>query len=321
MKSIFFSLIFCVSLQVLAQDVPNSKSLKIELQTIRSNKGVVIEAIEIPFIKKEVDLLGIKTKIKTIDKNSIDIKADYWDTTLHNPYVDTNQEFPLELKFTDTTYASPVPHTKVVTSRYGWRRGRPHNGIDIDLVTGDSVVSVLDGIVRFARYANGFGNTIVVRHYNGLESTYAHLSYIAVKANDTIAKGEYIGKGGNTGNSRGSHLHLELSYKGESIHPEYLFDFSSKNTIRSQNVWVTQKWTHARFHNSKRISKVKVIRSADEAALLNLTKRPKFHVVQKGDTLYGISRRNNLSVAKLCKTNGITQSSPLKIGQKLVLEL
>lgn len=308
MKYIFFSIAFlCGPLCIVAQNDSLPNSLKIELQTYKLNIGPVIETIEIPLVTKKA--------------SEIDIKADHWDTTLHNPYVDTVLQFPLELNFTDSTYASPVPHTKVVTSRYGWRRGRAHNGIDIDLVTGDTVVSILSGVVRFAKYANGFGNTIVVRHYNGLESTYAHLSHIGVKANDTIARGQYIGKGGNTGNSRGSHLHLELSYKGEQIHPEYLFDFSSKNAIRSEQVWVTQKWTHARYHNSRKVSKVKVIKSADEAALASLARQPKMYVVRKGDTLYAISRRNNMSLSRLCETNAIKQSSPLKIGQKLVLEL
>lgn len=228
MKHIVFCIAFvCSTILTFAQNDSLTNSITIELPTIKFNRGVAIESIEIPLVS---------TKAPTID-----IKAENWDTTVYNPYKNTIQEFPLELNFTDSTYASPVPHTKVVTSRYGWRRGRPHNGIDIDLVTGDTVVAVLDGIVRYAQYTNGFGNTVVVRHYNGLESTYAHLSQIGVKVNDTIAKGNYLGKGGNTGNSRGSHLHLELTYKGESIHPEYLFDFSPKNTIRSKQVWVTQK--------------------------------------------------------------------------------
>ena len=310
MKYIFFCIaIVCSTLLTFAQEDSLTSSIKIDLPTAKFNKGVLIEAIEIPLVSI--------TEIAP----AIDIKSDHWDTTVYNPYRNTFQQFPLELTFTDSTYASPVPHIKVVTSRYGWRRGRPHKGIDIDLVTGDSVVSVLAGIVRYAKYTNGFGNAVVVRHYNGLESTYAHLSHIGVKANDSIKKGQYLGKGGNTGNSRGSHLHLELTYKGESIHPEYLFDFSPKNEIREKQVWVTQKWTHARFHNSKLASKVQVIKSADEAALLSLTKQPKFYVVKKGDTLYGISRRNNMSVAALCHTNAIKQNAPLKIGQKLVLEL
>lgn len=301
--------LFCSTFFTFAQEDSISKSLKLELSKVELNRGLTIETVEIPIIApiKQTPI--------------IDIKAEHWDTTVYNPYQNTIQQFPLKLNFTDSTYASPVPHKKVVTSRYGWRRGRPHNGIDIDLVTGDSVVSILDGVVRLSKYINGFGNTVVVRHYNGLESTYAHLSKLGVKANDTITKGEYLGKGGNTGNSRGSHLHLELSYKGESIHPEYIFDFSPKNAIREKQIWVTQKWTHARFHNSKRVSKVQVIKSADEAALLSLAKQPRVYVVQKGDTLYGISRRNNMSVSKLCSTNAIKQTSPIKVGQKLILEL
>ncbi|WP_340156541.1 peptidoglycan DD-metalloendopeptidase family protein [uncultured Winogradskyella sp.] len=311
MKYIFFCVIFACTIGfTFAQKDTIPTSIKIELQPTKLKKSNLINEVEIPLITKPE-----KASI------AVDIKGEFWDTTNHNPYRETVQQFPLELEFIDSTYASPVPHTKVVTSRYGWRRGRPHNGIDIDLVTGDSVVSILDGVVRIAKYSNGFGNVVVIRHYNGLESTYAHLSQINAKANDTIRKGEYLGKGGNTGNSRGSHLHLELSYKGQPIHPEYLFEFSPENKIRSQQVWVTQKWTHARFHSSKQMSEIKVIKSEDEAALLSLTHQPKFYVVKKGDTLYGISRRNHLSVSRLCKTNAIKQSSPLKIGQKLVLEL
>lgn len=307
MKYILFCIaLVCTSLLCIAQEDALYKSLKIELQTVKFSKGLLTETIEIPLITNSVP--------------SIDIKSENWNNTMYNPYANTLQQFPLELKFTDTIYASPVAHKKVVTSHYGWRGGRPHNGIDIDLVTGDSVVAILDGVVRLAKYVNGYGNTVVIRHYNGLESTYAHLSKIDTKANDTINKGQYIAKGGNTGNSRGSHLHLELSYKGESIHPEYLFDFSSKNAIRAEKVWVTQKWTHARFHNSRRVSKVNVLESR-EAALASLVKQRSIYVVKKGDTLYDISRKNNMSISALCNTNAIKKSSPLKIGQKLVLEL
>ena len=311
-------IIFCVviafsSTFTFAQDNPVTNSIIIKLpKTSLFKKDVSIKEIEIPIVTQ----LESQTNLVT----AVDIKADHWDTNVYNPYRDTVVQFPLQLKFTDSTYSSPVSHNKVITSRYGWRGGRPHQGIDIDLVTGDSVVSVLDGIVRFAKYSSGHGKTVVVRHYNGLETTYAHLSHIEVKANDSLTKGQYLGKGGNTGNSRGSHLHLVASYKGEFIHPEYLFDFSSENTIRAQELWVTQKWTHPRFHNSRRISEVNVL-TTEEDALASFIEQKRVYVVKKGDTLYGISRRNNLSLDAICNTNGIKQAAPLKIGQKLVLEL
>ena len=313
MRYIVFCIAFICSASlnfIFAQeDTLSTSSLKIKLpNTNLFIKDIAVEEVEIP-IKSQIDSVPM-----------VDIKSEYWDTTVYNPYRNTLVQFPLQLKFTDSTYSSPVAHKKVITSRYGWRRGRPHQGIDIDLVTGDSVVSILDGIVRFARYSSGHGKTVVVRHYNGLETTYAHLSHIGVKANDTISKGGYLGKGGNTGNSRGSHLHLVASFKGEYIHPEYLFDFSESNMIRAQELWVTHEWTRARFHNSRRVSKVNLL-TTKEAALASLVKQKKVYVVKKGDTLYGISRRNNLSVSKICNVNAIKKTTPLKIGQKLVLEL
>ena len=302
---------FCVALFSsitfsFAQQDSTLTSLKIKIpNTSLFDKSEQIKEVEIPLVTSGA---------------LPDIKAEFWDTTVYNPYKDIEVKFPLQLKFTDTTYASPVAHKKVITSRYGWRRGRPHQGIDIDLVTGDSVVSVLDGIVRFAGYSYGHGKTVVVRHYNGMETTYAHLSRINVKANDSIAKGGFLGKGGNTGNSRGSHLHLVASFKGERIHPEYLFDFSPTNKIRAQEVWVTQEWTRAIFHNSRRVSKVNVLES-EEAALASLVKEKTIYTVRKGDTLYGIARRNNIPISLICTSNKIKKSSPLKIGQKLVLEL
>ncbi|NRR92929.1 peptidoglycan DD-metalloendopeptidase family protein [Winogradskyella undariae] len=307
MKQLLFCFAFiCMASFSFAQQDSLANFIKIELPTVNFNKSNIPETIEIPLVTLNID--------------TIDIKAENWDNFVFNPYRNDLHAFPLEIKFSDSTYTSPVLHKKVITSHYGWRGGRAHNGIDIDLVTGDSVVAVLDGIVRLAKYVNGYGYTVVIRHYNGVESTYAHLSKIETKVNDTIQRGQFIAKGGNTGNSRGSHLHLELSYKGESIYPEYLFDFSPKNEIRSQHVWVTQKWTYARFHNSRYATEVNVIESADEAKeLVRLAKLPKYYVVKKGDTLYDISRKNNTSIAALCNSNAIKKSSKLKIGQRLLL--
>ncbi|MEM9680946.1 MAG: M23 family metallopeptidase [Bacteroidota bacterium] len=250
----------------------------------------------------------------------IDIKADHWDTTVYNPYRNTLVKFPVELHFKDSTYASPIKRDKVITSRYGWRRGRPHRGIDIDLVTGDSLFAMFDGIVRFARYNTGHGRTVIVRHYNGLETVYAHLSKYGVKANDTVKRGQYLGKGGVSGNARGSHLHLVINYKGVAIHPEYLFKFNSENTIRSKDIWVTHKWTRPHLHSSRRVSKLDLLRSEEEA-IASLKKQQKVYIVKRGDTLSKIARRNNISIASICKTNAISRNSVIKIGQKLILEI
>ncbi|MCT4631081.1 M23 family metallopeptidase [Winogradskyella sp.] len=306
MKTLSFAFIFFLGLTfAFSQNDSLSETLKITVPTT-FKKAVFVEKIEIP----------VQSKTDSI----VDIKAEYWDTTVYNPYKNFAPEYPLNIQFTDSTYASPIPRKKVITSRFGWRKGRPHNGIDIDLITGDSVKSVLDGVVRFARYSSGHGKTVVVRHYNGLETTYAHLSRIGVKANDTIAKGQFLGKGGNTGRSTGSHLHLSVSYKGEFIHPEYLFNFDETNTIRSQDLWITHKWTRAMYHSSRGLAKLTLFESKKEA-LASLVKQRKVYVVRKGDTLSRISRRNSTSVAAICRTNKIKRNATLKIGQKLILEI
>lgn len=304
--SLVFLSFFCLAT---AQNDSVVKPLTIKIPKT-AGKVVMFEEIAIP--KHDTN--------DTLAQNLTDIKADFWDTTVYDPYKNSISEFPFNIQFKDSTYASPVSHKKVITSRYGWRRGRPHKGIDIDLVTGDSVVSMFNGIVRFARYSRGHGKTIVVRHYNGLETTYAHLSHIAVKANDSVSKGQYIGKGGNTGRSSGSHLHLNVSYNGQYIHPEYLFNFDETNTMRSQNIWVTRKWTRPSFHNAKRLSKL-ALHETKEDALASLVKQRKVYVVRKGDTLSRISARNNTSITSICRTNKIQRNATLKIGQKLILEL
>jgi len=138
-----------------------------------------------------------------------------WETKTFNPYKEETVTYPLEIDFTGERFTMPIKGT--ITSRYGWRKGRPHKGIDIDLITGDNVRSVMDGKVRFAQYYGGLGRVVVIRHRNGLETLYAHLSKILVKPNDVVISGQVIGKGGNTGRSRGSHLHFEARYKKLSL--------------------------------------------------------------------------------------------------------
>lgn len=309
MRSLLFCMfIICVCPWGIAQEHHDKDVITIELPSTPLKQSVNVIAIDIPM-----------TSPSSGSDYNVNIKSKYWDTTVFNPYKNTIVEYPLELHFEDSSFASPISRPKVITSRYGWRRGRPHQGIDIDLVTGDSVFAVLDGVVRYARYNGGLGRAVVVRHFNGLETTYAHLSRIGVKVNDTISKGQYVGKGGNTGRSRGSHLHLITSYKGQYINPEYLFDFSESNTIRAKELWVTRKWTRAGYHSSSRQSQLDLLTTKEEA-LANVVPKQQIYIVKRGDTLYGISRRNNVSIGALCKTNSISKSTTLKIGQTLIIE-
>ena len=304
LKSLFSCFILCVSMYSFAQKEPILKLA----DPSEFNFKTSMEPIE----KESIPIDSIHT-------DNADIKASYWDHTVYNPYKNLDIKFPLAIQFQDSTYFSPIRRDKVITSRYGWRRGRAHKGIDIDLVTGDSVFAMFEGIVRMSRYTKGHGRTVVVRHHNGLETVYAHLSKYGVKENDTVKRGQYLGKGGTSGNARGSHLHLVVNYKGVSINPEYLFDFTSENNIRATTLWVTRKWTRPIVHNSKRQSKIELLLT-EEDALKSLIKTQSIYVVKSGDTLSKISKRNNVTIASLCKTNAIRRNSIIRVGQKLIIE-
>ena len=251
-------------------------------------------------------------------ENDVDITTDYWDTSKIRVDYGKDIKFPIHLQFNDSNYASPISKNKVITSRYGWRKGRAHKGIDIDLVTGDSLFAMFDGVVRFANYSSGHGRSVVVRHFNGLETVYAHLSTYGVKENDSVVAGSYLGKGGTSGNARGSHLHLEVSYQGIQINPEYLLQFNDTNEVLSNEVWITRDMTRPELHNSKRKGSIEVPTTESEA--IAVANKPKtVYIVKRGDTLSRISSRNHMSIAALCKLNGINKKSTLKIGQKLVV--
>jgi len=177
---------------------------------------------------------------------------------------------------------------------------------------------MFDGKVRAVKTFPGLGKTVIVRHYNGLETVYAHLSKQVIKVNDTVTKGTIIGKGGNTGNSRGSHLHLIVSYKGVYINPEYLFEFKENNKVRSQELWVTRRWVTPYLHSSKKKSNIILATSYDEA-IQNEEKQKKIYIVKKGDTLSKIANRHHTSITAICKENSIKKTSTLRIGQQLVV--
>ena len=292
--------------------------LSISFQVFSQSNIKFPDAKPLPDYLVTNDSLIVSTEDKSI--GLVDIKSHHWDTKKFNPYKDEIVKFPIQIKFKDSLYRTPILDSMVITSRFGWRNRRAHKGIDIDLITGDEVVSVLDGIVRFARYNSGHGKTIIVRHYNGLETVYAHLSSYKVKVNDTVRRGQILGKGGATGNARGSHLHLIVNYKGIAINPEYLFDFTGTNKIRANELWVTQRWTAPYYHSSRRRTKLELLKTKDEA-IASLTKEKTIYIVKRGDTLSRISRRNNVSIRSICIANNIKSTSVLRVGQKLTLEM
>ena len=185
-------------------------------------------------------------------------------------------------------YVMPTDSTRI-TDKYGYRprRGRAHLGLDVKVRTGDTIRAAFDGKVRISRYERrGYGHYLVIRHPNGLETVYGHLSRKLVNENDIVHAGDPIGLGGNTGRSTGSHLHFETRILGNAVNPAYMFDFPNQKAVTDYYVYTK---------NTREV----------------------YYKVRSGDTLSGIAIKNETSVANICKLNGISRNAVIKVGQTL----
>lgn len=242
-----------------------------------------------------------------------------WDTTTIHPYsfAECFKSDSVNICLTNIGEGRfSIPYKGMITSEFGWRRYRPHYGTDIDLEIGDTVVSAFDGMIRIARgKVGGYGNVVIIRHSNGLETVYAHLSKILVEPGQTIKAGETIGLGGNTGRSYGAHLHFEMRYLGQALDTEDFIDYSKGElksyefTLRKSDV--ESKYDLRALHNRHR---------HDVGAVKYTTKNGvtyRVYKVRPGDNLGKIAKRCHTTVAAICKKNRIKPTKVLQVGQKL----
>lgn len=246
------------------------------------------------------------------------LSDDHWDTESIHSYKDIAlNDLPdsLVLQLVDSVHGYCIPHPGPVTSQFKFRRRRPHKGVDIGLETGDAVYAAFDGVVRVdmpTRMSGGYGNVIVIRHVNGLETYYGHLSKRLVKSGDIVKAGELIGYGGSTGRSTGPHLHFETRYMGQSFDPERIFDLEN-GTLRSEEFVLRKHYFNINSHYGM----------TDKQSLAASKKAPQdsggktYHTVKKGETLSKIAKRYGTSVNKICQLNGIRANKALRVGQKL----
>ena len=202
-----------------------------------------------------------------------------------------------------TGFAMPTTNTKI-TSKFGPRRRRMHNGIDVKVYIGDTIRAAFSGKVRMVKYERrGYGKYVVIRHENGLETIYGHLSKQMVSEDQYVEAGEVIGLGGNTGRSTGSHLHFETRFLGQAINPALLFDFEKQDIV-------TDTYLFKKGNNRYR-------RSSSKAGVVASNGGAQYYKVRKGDSLSRISQKTGVSIDRLCKLNGITRRTTLRINQVL----
>ena len=210
----------------------------------------------------------------------------------------TNVVMPDSLLIDLTGFCMPTEGTKV-TDIFGYRprRRRMHYGLDIKVERGDTIRAAFDGKVRYVSYQRrGYGYYVVIRHPNGIETLYAHLTKQLVGENDVVMAGDPIGLGGNTGRSTGTHLHVETRLLGKALNPALMFDFPNQDVTGDTYLYMKPK--------------KKVYDPSDPDT---------YYKVKSGDTLGRIAARKGTTVKNLCKLNGITTQSTLRVGQILRL--
>ena len=278
--------------------------------------GLVAVAAMVSLSSFSQDLIArqapIDKKLKSVDSLALQkqIRAEQSEYPALSLYPNWNNQYvhaygnaiiPDTYTIDLTGFHMPTPSTKI-TSPFGPRWRRMHNGLDLKVNIGDTIVAAFDGKVRIVKYERrGYGKYVVIRHDNGLETVYGHLSKQLVEENQLVKAGEVIGLGGNTGRSTGSHLHFETRFLGIAINPIYMFDFPKQDIVADSYT----------FRKTKGVKRA----GSHDTQVADGTIR--YHKVKSGDTLSRIAKLRGVSVSTLCKLNRIKPTTTLRIGQVL----
>ena len=266
-----------------------------------------------------------KDQIRLVEKNTFidliddiepepDIYTEGWNSKRVNPFRE--QDVPNSKVIDVTGYFMPCPGQ--VTSNYGYRAkfGRMHKGIDLHIKSNDTIYAAFDGKVRLTNYeARGYGNYVIIRHPNDLETVYGHLNKFLVKPDQVVKAGDPIALGGSTGRSTGPQLHVETRYMGYAINPSAIFDFANQTTHTDTYTFTKKTYTQPRNyapkHNLASAEKENPYKSAAERTS---------YTVKKGDTLSSIAKSYGLSATTLRKLNNMTSTDLIRVGQVLKLK-
>lgn len=281
-------------------------------------------------IEEEAQFAGSENMVKVASYYSV------WDTKSLNPYGMSPKNFNEIINITlynekeGRNWAKMIDNFRL-SSHFGWRNRRWHRGTDLALDTGDKVYAAFDGIVRISGTFNGYGRTVLLRHYNGLETLYGHLSKIAFEPNTLVKAGDVIGLGGSTGRSSGPHLHYETRYEGNQFDSENIYDYANNHIrIRSQEFTLSSRlYDYLKgkpsVPPSYRNSDVATGDAMDdhedvdefEEEIPVKTVQKMWHSVRKGETLTSIARKFNMTARQLAQLNKIPLNKKIYPGLRL----
>ena len=275
---------------------------------------------------KAVDSVALQ---RLIDTENYDSPADDLYEEWSNKYAHRETAMPDTFRISLRDFCMPTP-SRVITSNFGARWGRQHKGLDIKVYTGDTIRAAFPGKVRVVRYeGRGYGKYVVIRHYNGLETIYGHMSKQLVTEDQEVRAGDPIGLGGNTGRSTGSHLHFETRLCGVALNPALMFDFRNQDVVA--DYYTYRKSTYSRESASAtRLRGVQAggsytpadvqgedVELATAAPAASFAQETRFHKVKRGETLYSIAKHRGTTVDRILKLNHLKKNARLRAGQIL----
>ena len=244
---------------------------------------------------------------------------EYWTEGVSDPYKLKLEDLPASwsIWLVDSLdqYHCPFKGDIHPRGKFGPRRGRRHQGVDIPLKTGDPIYAAFTGKVRMSKYFGAFGNLVVIRHENGIETFYAHLSQRNVEVGDWVNAGDVIGLGGSSGRSTGPHLHFETRYKGYAFDPQWLIDFKTGDL--RHRLFVLKKKYFNIYSNYEQDFEDEILNEEEDKKEDAEREAMRWYTIKSGDTLGRIAINNNTTVSELCRLNGMTRNTTLKIGKKI----
>ena len=257
---------------------------------------------------------------KTPDyQHSADVFGECWNSWGTDPYGVQLADLPAQWSIwcVDSLdqYHCPYQGEVYPRGKFGMRRGRRHQGVDLPLKTGAPIHAAFTGKVRISKYWGAYGNAVVIRHENGIETLYAHLSERLVEADQWVNAGDAIGYGGSTGRSTGPHLHFETRYKGYAFDPQWLIDF--KTGQLRHRLFVLKKKYFNIYSNYEQDFDDEAKNEEEDKKEDAEREAMRWYTVKSGDTLGGIAYRNHTTVKEICRLNGIKPDVVPQIGKKL----
>jgi len=307
--------------------------------TVSMAQDFIVRQAPIDKHMRKIDTLALKSVIEREEAQSPASKLyEDWD----NKYAHKATELPDSFRINLRGFHMPT-ESRVVTSNFGARWGRQHKGLDIKVYIGDTIRAAFSGKVRIVKYdGGGYGKYVVIRHNNGLETIYGHMSAQLVEENQVVKAGQPIGLGGNTGRSTGSHLHFETRLCGVALNPALMFDFRNqdvvgdyymfhKSTYENEGRWANEvrgkignggyQASDVRGETIPGGLKQKEASSAKQRQMGQMSQNAntvaRYHKVAAGETLYSIAKRHGLTVDELCKKNHLTRDVKVRVGQLL----